>query len=377
MSEQSEHICQVFHFDLYGTREEKYEYLRSHGLHDVEWQQLNPQAPSFFFVPKDFSLQEEYNKGFKIDELFSIGSMGIASGDDEHLVSIDKNAIYNNIILSDNFYYHPFDIRYTKFDNKLLQRARYKLMSNYINHNNTGINVVRQSKGKGVEVLVTNIISNRDLVTNHTFNFPLYLYPEEGSIETERRVNMDAEIMERIMLGTRSSSPAPTENMRTGTSALQVFDYIYGVLHSPTYREKFKEFLKVDFPRIPYPKDAQEFEHYRYYGEQLRELHLLHNIPKSDVSFPQAGSMMVEKITFSQSVGAEFDSGRVFINDIQYFANVPRTAWDMYIGGYQPAQKWLKDRKDRTLTFDDITHYCNIIAVLQQTYNIMKEIDQR
>lgn len=355
MSEQSKHTCQVFHFDLYGERESKYQFLQENTLQTIQWQQLNPQAPQFFFVPKDFSLQKEYDKGFRVDELFLVGSMGIASGDDEHLVSIDKNATYNNIILSDRFYYHPFDVRYTKFDNKLLQRARYKLMSNYINHSNIGINVVRQSKGKGVEVLVTSIISNRDLVTNHTFSFPLYLYPEDGSLETERRANLDEKIWQQInaVIG-REAQPE------------EVFDYIYGVLHSPSYRERYREFLKVDFPRIPYPASAQEFERYSAFGNRLRELHLMHNLPQPEVTFPVGGTLQVDC--------CRWQNGCVYINATQYFDGVPESAWNFYIGGYQPAQKWLKDRRGRTLSFEDVRHYQQIIYVLQETERIMGEI---
>ena len=355
--------AEVSHFDLYGLREYKYEYLRTHSLASVDWNILNPQSPSFFFVPKDFGVQEEYEKGFRMDEICVCGSMGIASGDDEHLVAINCGEKFEEHILSDNFYYHPFDIRYTKFDNQLLQRARYKLMSNYINHKNLGINIVRQSKGKGVEVLISDTISNRDLITNHTFNYPLYLYPEPGSIETERKPNLDEKIWAAI-------------NTAVGheTTPEDIFDYIYGVLHSPAYREKYKEFLKVDFPRIPYPKNAGEFEHFRACGNELRELHLMHSVPKSEVTFDVIGD---NKVEFIRPV-PNFDDGysnSIYINDTQYFAPVPTEAWNMYIGGYQPAQKWLKDRKDRVLTYDDITHYEQIIQVLMETARIMKSID--
>jgi predicted helicase len=146
-----------------------------------------------------------------------------------------------------------------------------------------------------------------------------------------------------------------------------IFDYIYGVLHSPAYRAKYKEFLKVDFPRIPYPKDQTEFEHYKDCGHQLRELHLMHNVPESAVTFTQEGSMVVEQV--------RRDGDRVYINDTQYFDNVPQTAWEFYIGGYQPAQKWLKDRKGRALSYDDKDHYRQIITVLLETKRIMDSID--
>ena len=157
------------------------------------------------------------------------------------------------------------------------------------------------------------------------------------------------------------------------TTPEEIFDYIYGVLHSPAYHAKYKEFLKVDFPRIPYPKNADEFEHFRSYGNQLRELHLMHKVPESPVTFPETGSMMVDAIRPIENVDDGY-SYSVYINDNQYFANVPREAWEFYIGGYQPAQKWLKDRKGRTLSFDDIEHYRKIISVLIETKAIMEKI---
>ena len=353
----------VKHFDLYGTRAHKYEFLCEHDLKSVGWNTLLPQAPQFFFVPKDFGVQNEYDKGFKPDELFSVGSMGIASGDDAHLVSIDANGVYGEYILSDKFYYHPFDVRFTKFDNNLLQRARYKLMSNYMRGKNIGLNVVRQSKGNGVEVLVTDTISNRDLVTNHTFNYPLYLYPESGSFDTERRPNLDETIWTKI-----------NDSIGHTTTPEDIFDYIYGVLHSPHYREKYKEFLKVDFPRIPYPKNANEFEHFCSCGNALRELHLMHSVPESPVRFEQKGSMMVDYLRWEWNKDDGY-SGNVWINDTQCFESVPAEAWEFFIGGYQPAQKWLKDRKGRKLEYDDIEHYRKIIAVLMETVRIMKTID--
>ena len=363
-SAKSKKPADVYHYDLFGTRESKYEYLLTHNLSNVEWRQLTPQVPSLFFVPKDFGVQKEYEKGFSLDELCMLGSMGIASGDDEHLVSIEHGKFYKEHCLSDKFFYHPFDIRYTKFDNKLLQRARFKLMLNYYNHPNIGINIVRQSKGKGIEVLITDSISNRDLVTNHTYNYPLYLYPEEGSFDTERRPNLDETIWAQI--NTAIGHEASPED---------IFDYIYGILHSPTYRTKYKEFLKVDFPRIPYPKNADEFEHFRHYGNLLRELHLMHNVPESPSHFDNVGSGKVDFLQWEPNKDDGY-SGNVWINEEQCFDCIPTEAWEMFIGGYQPAQKWLKDRKGRTLSYDDVEHYRRIISVLFETARLMREIDR-
>ena len=148
-----------------------------------------------------------------------------------------------------------------------------------------------------------------------------------------------------------------------------MLDYIYGVLHSPNYRETYKEFLKIDFPRVPYPETAEEFWAFVRLGSELRQYHLLEH-PKIDdfvTSYPESGDNKVEKPLYKD--------GNVYINETQYFANVPDVAWNFYIGGYQPAQKWLKDRKGRTLSFEDIRHYQRIIVSLTETDRLMKEID--
>ena len=141
------------------------------------------------------------------------------------------------------------------------------------------------------------------------------------------------------------------------------------MLHSPTYREKYKEFLKIDFPRVPYPKDKETFWHLVKLGGELRQIHLLESplVEKYITGYPEDGDNVVTKPTYK--------NGHVYINDSQYFSNVPEVAWNFYIGGYQPAQKWLKDRKDRELSYEDILHYQKIIVALSETDRLMKEID--
>ena len=336
-----------------------------------------------------------------VNDLFRINSVGIATGNDTLNISYTKEEQVNKINdilqmdekewrikynrLSDaqswkyapaksdavtakdgyrTITYRPFDTRYTLYTGHsggLYARPLYKIMRHML-HENKSLIVGRQ--GQVVGGMMWNLIFCADTISDLNIYyrgggtvFPLYLYPEEGSIETSRRPNLDEKIWTQI--NTSIGKEATPED---------IFDYIYGVLHSPAYRAKYKEFLKVDFPRIPYPKNADEFEHFRSFGNQLRELHLMHNVPESSVTFPESGSMTVERVEWK-------DDERVYINATQYFANVTRKAWEFYIGGYQPAQKWLKDRKGRTLSFDDIEHYRKIIAVLSETERLMNTID--
>ncbi|MDJ0614531.1 MAG: hypothetical protein QNJ29_12750, partial [Rhizobiaceae bacterium] len=219
-----------------------------------------------------------------------------------------------------------------------------------------------------------------------SYIFPLYLYPAEDDLDQSIRVNMDPKIraeIEAAAMGESNSEVAfknegvlenePDITPRYGNDGrpneVAIFDYIYGVLHSPDYRETYKEFLKIDFPRIPYPPSPEVFRHVQEKGTQLRRLHLMEDeaIGETPYPFEGEGESIVDM--------PKYENGGVFINEAQYFANVPELAWNFYIGGYQPAQKWLKDRKDRTLDFDDILHYRKIIKILCETDRIMREIE--
>jgi len=201
---------------------------------------------------------------------------------------------------------------------------------------------------------------------------PLYLYHEDG---------------------TRTPNFAPAElsaltrQLTSELSPEDVLDYIYAVLHSPSYRAKYKEFLKIDFPRVPAPTQS-EFDRLVPLGRQLRQLHLMKSPVVDDfiTTYPVAGDNVVEKPRFVPDTISSVDatsggsdaissvSGRVYINETQYFGSVPQLAWNFYIGGYQPAQKWLKDRRGRTLTMQDIAHYQRIIRILCETDKIMADI---
>ena len=159
-----------------------------------------------------------------------------------------------------------------------------------------------------------------------------------------------------------------------GFTPLDLIDYIYAVLHSPSYREKYKEFLKIDFPRVPYPESAETFWKLVEKGSILRGLHLMESpiLDKLITTYPETGNNEMVKVKFEET---EEGKGNVRINEKQYFGGVPKTAWEFYIGGYQPAQKWLKDRAGRLLTFDDILHYQRVIVALVETARVMGEID--
>jgi predicted helicase len=306
--------------------------------------------------------------------------------------------------------YRPFDSRWTFLSGKtkgFLSYPRADVMAHLQAKDNLAFNLCRQLSGS---FFAHGLVSNAPLDLNslslqtkeQSYCAPLYLYPEEGTLETERRVNFDpkiyAEIRERAGLSRPlpsgeggaanaaggegdqpTEAPSPSHAARGSLplpqgeeipDELLVFDYIYGVLHSPDYRRTYAQFLKIDFPRIPYPASPEVFAHVAEKGGQLRRLHLMEDaaIGATPYPFKGDGDNVVVKPTLS-------DDGRVMINPDQWFEGVPQIAWEFHIGGYQPAQKWLKDRKGRALSFDDVMHYQKIIKILCETDRIMKEIE--
>lgn len=383
----------VYHSELYGKRESKFKTLDENDVKTTNWKKLKYTEPYYFFVPKNFEAKNEYDNGFKLSELFRSVSSGIESAKDEFIVRytekdtldlydfIDRNTAneiteryhiinekatqvkndFRNVIgKSTRLLYRPFDLRYTLYSPNsqgLWWRPRYDVMKHFVNENLGLIFKRGFDEDNASPIFVSQYIIDRRCWSRAGMQgaevmAPLYLYTEENLKVT----NFHLEILKTLEETIAQFEPE------------DILDYIYAILHSPSYREKYKEFLKIDFPRVPYPKDKKEFDKYVKYGSELRLLHLMESpkLNKFITTYSIEGSDTVDKITYKD--------GNVFINSEQFFGNVPDIAWNFYIGGYQPAQKWLKDRKGRTLTNEDIEHYQKIIVILMETGRIMKEI---
>ena len=348
-------LGKVYYYDLYGKREEKYDFLTNTSFSEVKYQELQPVAPMYFFVPKNFGLMDEYEKGVSISSLFSLGSMGITTGHDKEMVSLQSFKSDYNFQYS----YRPFDIRWINYDVKQITRARANVMNNLKKPNIALCLIKVNSSSDGLfKVLMSAGLTDKTILSSkdNANVFPLYLYTKEFG-EEKKNPNLKKEEWQKF-----------NDAVGKETTPEEILAYIYAVLHSPSYRERYKEFLKVDFPRIPLPKTAKEFNRLTAIGQQLIDLHLMNNTQswKCTTTFPEVGSQQVDF--------QEWKDGQVWINDKQYFGNVPESVWEFYIGGYQPAQKWLKDRKGRTLSFDEIKHYLHIIHALEETERLMKEI---
>lgn len=343
---KSKKLADVYYRDLYGKRDIKYDFLTGHNLQSSEFKELKPVEPYYFFTTMNLQRDNDYNRGFGLTDIFVLNNLGIQTKNDSELISFNPFDTEFNHSVS----YRPFDIRYINYDMSKVARPSYRVMQHMLKPNVALIATRQFGAKKHFITFITNTLTE---IGSNPFAsyiiFPLYIYTNG-----DKTPNLNPKIVREI------------ESKVGQTTPESIFDYIYGVLHSPSYREKYREFLKIDFPRIPYPENKDKFEHYRKYGEQLRKLHLMTDIPQSNVSFPMGGNCVVDKLTYKDD--------RVYINKTQYFDNVPQTAWDFYIGGYQPAQKYLKDRRGRALTLNEVMHYENIITVLQETDKIMKEI---
>ena len=241
---------------------------------------------------------------------------------------------------------------------------------------NIGLMSCRQTVTDWSHIGVTTKMIECTRVSNKTrektYTFPLYTYYAEcGS--TTRHPNLDMEIVGKIAEKIGLQFEEEKSGNIEAFCPMDLLDYIYGILHSPSYREQFKEFLKVDFPCIPYPTDANEFRRVAEIGGELRRVHLMEASLPLVTEFNIKGTPIVEAIKVTD--GNDDSLCKVWINDEQYFDNVPRVAWEFYIGGYQPAQKWLKDRKGMTLDFEHIMHYQYIVSALCKTHELMNKID--
>ena len=289
--------------------------------------------------------------------------------------------------------YRPFDTRYTYYTGNSKGfhcRARVEVMQHFYNDDenireNIGLMLCKQFKSfqHYQHVFITKNMFESSLVSNKTseisYGFPLYLYPDtrQQHIEQERIPNLEQTIVESIenSLGLRFTPEKQEDNV--SFAPVNILDYIYAVLHSPSYRERYKEFLKTDFPKVPYPTDKELFWKLVKLGGELRSLHLMESpaLEQLFTGYNIPGSNKVEKINY-EGEESNAPAGNVHINDTQYFEGVPKIAWDFYIGGYKPAQKWLKDRIGRKLTPDDVKHYQKIVVTLMNTADIMSEIDK-
>lgn len=424
-------LGEIFHVDLYGSRKSKYESLKTNTIKSLNFSKLSPQKPYMFFVPKNDKGQELYEKGFEANKLFTQNVTGIVTMGDGFIIAETESEIeerMHSFLLNDvteDFFktkfnlgknyskwiienkskltfdkskiipisYRPFDTRFTYFDTNVIWRWRINVMKNFKLGENIGLDFCRQLvSNEYSHIFISNLITDDSYVSNKSrergYVFPLYIYPDNSTQLTidesiERKPNLDETIINQFAKVLELTFTNEKDEKTNTFAPIDILDYIYAVLHSPNYRETYKEFLKIDFPRVPYPKDKETFWKLVELGGQIRELHLLESDKTENyiTTYPKAGNNVISRKMTKSDIGFELtdevkQTGKVWINDEQYFEGVPLKAWEFYIGGYQPAQKWLKDRFERELTMEDIFHYQKIIVALTETDRLMREIDK-
>ena len=415
--------CRVRHADLWGQREGKYGTLADSDVGVTEWAEVSPSTPLYLFVPLQEELLSEYQDGWKVNDIFPVNSVGIVTARDDltihwseeevkdtihDFVSLPSEEAREKYQLGDDVrdwkvtlaqrdltdsgldsrnicpvLYRPFDLRHTYYTGRSRGfhcMPRGKVMRNMMAGDNPALLCKRQSKRQPFSyVFVSGQIAESCVFESAYANnsvLPLYLYHVEGEMEFEvgrRHPNLNPEFVQAVAekLGLTFVDDGRGDLEQT-FGPEDVFNYCYAVFHSPTYRTRYAEFLKMDFPRLSLTSDQELFRALTAKGAQLVSLHLMKS-PALDTfitSYPIAGSNTVEKVTYDCS------TQRVGINKTQYFEGVPPEVWAFQIGGYQVCHKWLKDRKGRTLTYDELTHYQKVIVALKETIRLMVEIDK-
>ncbi|OCL87289.1 type ISP restriction/modification enzyme [Arcobacter porcinus] len=409
--QKNKKLAELYLCDIYGKRDFKYGFLTENSLKSLPFEKIEFKEPDFYFKSQNFQKLIEYEKNFKINELFTINSAGIVTARDGLVIDENEHKLKDKIL---NFYEDKemilkenenfkidkirnnfsFDEKYIKmishriFDNKFIyyhspfiERDRFNVMKHF-NKNNLGIAISRQCQDDWKHIFISKNITDLNLTgTAGKFGSgylcPLYLYPDENSLTNERTPNLNLEIVNEI----EEKLTLKFLNEKIEDSAtfapIDILDYIYAVLHSPSYREKYKEFLKIDFPRVPYPK-PETFWQLVSLGGKLRSLHLLEDTSLDEriIDIKGEGELLIKNSLNKKDFSIENAQVELRLNDEVSVVNIPLVAWEFYIGGYQPAQKWLKDRVGRVLSRADMKHYNRIINALCKTDLIMKKIDE-
>ena len=404
----------VYHSEIWGLREDKHRWLSVNDIKTTSWQRLSPKSEFYLFIPREEKLLEQYNKYPKITEIFPLNGVGMTTARDSFVIDKDKHSLLNRIRLFKNskysddelheFFqinrkkgwsirkawnmlqtindsdlnkfihpvlYRPFDVQWIFYHDSLVWRTVKRIMRHMIEQNIGFLFTRPQSPKYEFSVIVSEkiidqcAIGNKSAGAGISYIAPLYLYPEQDKKDlfshkkgVKKQANINPEILSAF-----------SEVFKKEPTIEEIFYYIYGVLYSNIFRTKYAQFLKTDFSRIPFTKNHKLFKEVVDNGERLVDLHLLksNKLDQPIAKFQGKGDNRVEKVKYEQ--------GKGYINNDQYFEGITEEIWKYQIGGYQVCAKWLKDRKERILSLDDIKHYCWVVTALDKTIEIQKEID--
>jgi predicted helicase len=444
--------AKIYHAELWGVRESKYSWLQANDINTTKWKGINPKSDFYLFIPRDEKRAKIYEKFIKITDVFPVNSVGIVTSRDDFVIDFDRDKlrrrilqfrdkrmpdeiigqtyalkdksnwklkIAREVVMKDDDWekaftkilYRPFDERYIYYHEAVIERSLKEVMRHML-HDNLCLITNRQVLGEFRHAFCSDAIINDCTVSLETrersYALPLYLYQaavkqkkslanimmlfEPEADYSVKKPNLSAEVVERLSKAYKKT-PSPEE----------IFYYIYAVLYSETYRTKYADFLKIDFPRVPFTKDYKLFKKMSEYGNRLVDLHLLKSqeLDSPIARFQGKGDNRVEKPKYEGNSSSavilarresflkkdagqagmtekikEGVTGHVYINKTQYFEGIPWKVWSYQIGGYQVCEKWLKDRKERILSLDEIQTYCRIVTAIQKTIEVQKAIHE-
>lgn len=407
--------AKVYRADLYGLREGKYAYLWENDVTSTQWEEVAPQTPFYLFEKQNAGLLEEYERAWKVAEMMPNTLLGPNSHRDAFAIAFSEEEakrrlrdfadetikdfeIKEKYQLRDNrdwslekarkynfqgkepvfCLYRPFDFRYMLYGAYAFDYHRPEI-NDHLLHENFALISTKQTKERFAVLATGKPVGQHKLATPYDGSYvsPLYLYPDNESLFAQpsdapggRRPNLSEAFVEDLKNKLSLDFVPDGRGDLTATFGPEdVFYYLYVVLHSPTYRERYAEFLKIDFPRIPFTSDRDLFADLCEKGKTLSDLHLMKTRGTRPANFPKGGDNLVDKPKYDDN------EKHVYINKTQYFGNVPEDVWNFYVGGYQVLHKWLKDRKGRELSYEDTEHYKFIVAALADTIDLMNDID--
>jgi len=398
----------IYHADLYGLRQEKYDWLDKNEFLKENYLPAKPQAPYYFLGKHDTETIKKYLDWKKINEIFPLNGVGITTARDKFVIDFDRFTLENRIRLFKNskfddeelhkFFqinkkqgwnirkawemlqsisdielkkyilpiaYRPFCYRYIFWHDSVVWRTVRRVMRHMLEEN-IALITPRQYKEEPGAFITQNIIGHKTVSAyDINYAFPLFIYPDEKNknlfnhTQIEKAPNIPSFIFEKLG---KSYDRKPTPE--------EILYYIYGIFYSNIFRETYAEFLKIDFPRVPFTSDYDLFIEMGKLGKELAALHLLKSSELDSPIAKYQGSGdndRIEKVTYKE------DGQRIYINKEKYFEGVMPEVWNYHIGGYQVLNKYLKDRKDRMM--DDAPRYCRIVTALYKTIEIQKQID--
>ena len=409
----------VYHAELWGKQNDKYDWLKAHTIDTTPWKTLTPTSPNYRFAPKGKS--EEYEHYWKLTDIFPLNKTGLSTKRDKMVIDFEPAPILERVnyfrnstepdeILCEQLpismiaewniskareslrneqniekyiqpiLHFPFDERFIFYYDDLVARPRKDVMRHLLAGDNVAMCVGRA--GESVGDATWNLVSvSKTLTDLNVFRrggtpvFPLYRYADQGSHKFH---NISQPFVEKVCqhlnyeidsTNTMSFIPDGKGDLHATIGPTDIFHYIYAILHAQTYRGRYAEQLKDNFPHIPLTTNRALFQKLALLGAQLKRLHLFQSDDMNLPTFPVSGNSQIKKVQWIEA------DQHVSINSTQYFAPIPREVWEFRVGGHCPAKKWLTDRKSRTLTFDDIQHYRRICGALEKTVKIMEDID--